>query len=510
MSDTRLFAGDRALTAAARNERAARAATALASLGVGAGDAVALLLRNDIAFIEASQGAGMLGAYPVPINWHFRGEEVAYILADCTPKALVVHADLLPGVADALPNDLPAIVVTTPPEIAAAYGIAHDRCAVSADRLDWDVWIESFAPSPPSSAPAPAAVIYTSGTTGKPKGVKWAPLPAEAVDAAAAAGKRMLGYGPDARPMILGPMYHSAPNAYCREMLAAGATVWLAPKFDAEELLRAIERDRLSHLLMVPTMFARLLQLPEETRARYDVSSLRNVVHAAAPCPPEIKRAMIDWWGEIIAEFYGSTEIGTITYCTAEEWLAHPGTVGRPLPEAVLKIFDGEGLELPPGEVGDIYAKSAIHPEFQYHNLPGKNEESGHLGLHTAGDVGYLDADGFLFLSDRRADVIISGGVNIYPAEIEACLMEMPGVGDCAVFGIPHDVFGEQVAAVIQPTDGAELTEDAVRNHSRQHLARYKMPQHIAFAQDLPREDSGKIMKRKLRATYWRDAGRSI
>ena len=510
MSNAQLFAGDRALTAAARIERAARAASALASLGLGAGDAVALLLRNDIAFIEASQGAGMLGAYPVPINWHFRGEEVAYILSDCTPRALVVHADLLPGVADALPDDLPVIVVATPPEIAAAHGIAAEQCAVPPDKLDWDAWIGSFAPAAPSSAPAPAAVIYTSGTTGKPKGVKWAPLPTDAVDAAVAAGKRMLGYGPDARSMVLGPMYHSAPNAYCREMLAVGATVWIAPKFDAEELLRAIERDRLSHLLMVPTMFARLLQLPEETRARYDVSSLRNVVHAAAPCPPEIKRAMIDWWGEIIAEFYGSTEIGTITYCTAEEWLAHPGTVGRPLPEAVVKIFDGEGHELPSGEVGDIYAKSAIHPEFEYHNLPSKNEESGHHGLHTAGDMGYLDADGFLFLSDRRADVIISGGVNIYPAEIEACLMEMPGVADCAVFGIPHEVFGEQVAAVIQPTDGAELTEDAVRDHSRQHLAKYKMPQHIAFAQELPREDSGKIMKRKLRASYWQDSGRSI
>lgn len=510
MTDAQLFAGDRALTATARNERAACAASALASLGLGAGDAVALLLRNDIAFVEASQGAGMLGAYPVPINWHFRGEEVAYILSDCAPKALIVHADLLPGVVEALPDDLPVIVVATPPEIAAAYGIEADTCAVPLGKVNWDVWIDSFAPAAPSSAPAPAAVIYTSGTTGKPKGVKWATLPADAVDAAVAAGKRMLGYGPDARSMILGPMYHSAPNAYCREMLAAGATVWIAPKFDAEALLRAIERDRLTHLLMVPTMFARLLQLPDETRANYDISSLRCVVHAAAPCPPEIKRAMIAWWGEIIAEFYGSTEIGTITYCTAEEWLAHPGTVGRPLPEAVVRIFGDDFRELCPGEVGDIYAKSSIHPEFEYHNLPGKSEEGGHHGLHTAGDMGYLDADGFLFLSDRRTDVIISGGVNIYPAEIEACLMELPSVADCAVFGIPHEVFGEQVAAVIQPLAGAELTEDAVRGHSRQHLAKYKVPQNIAFASDLPREDSGKIMKRTLRATYWQAAGRSI
>jgi long-chain acyl-CoA synthetase len=510
MNDAQLFSGDRAISAQARNERAARAATGFATLGLGAGDAVALLLRNDIALIEASQGAGMLGAYAVPINWHFRGDEVAYILGDCTPRALIIHADLLPGIADRLPPELPILVVVTPADIAAAHGIAADRCAVPPDRIDWDRWLESFTPAAPSPIEPPAAVIYTSGTTGQPKGVKWAPLLPEVVDRAAAAGQRMLGYGPDARTLITGPMYHSAPNAYCRAMLAAGAKVWLSSKFDAEALLRAIERDRLSHLFMVPTMFVRLLQLPPETRARYDVSSLRHVVHAAAPCPPDIKRAMIAWWGEIICEFYGSTEIGTVTYCTAPEWLAHPGTVGRAIPEAIVKIFDRDFRELPPGEIGDVYAKSGVHSEFDYHNKPDKRAEMGHAGLFTAGDIGYLDADGFLFLSDRRNDVIISGGVNIYPAEIEACLLNMPGIRDCAVFGIPHDVFGEQVAAVIQPAPGVELTADAVRDHARSQLASYKLPQHIVFSDDLPREDSGKIMKRKLRAPYWQDSGRSI
>lgn len=510
MSEAQLFSGDRAITAQDRDDRAARAATGFASLGLGAGDALALLLRNDIALIEASQGAGMLGAYAVPINWHLRGEEVAYILADCTPRALVIHADLLPGVAEALPADLPLLVVATPAEIAAAHGIAADRCTVPPGCTDWESWLRSFAPAAPSPTEPPAAVIYTSGTTGQPKGVKWAPLPADVVDRAAAAGKRMLGYGPDARTMIIGPMYHSAPNAYCRAMLAAGAKVWLASKFDAEGLLQAIERHRLTHLFMVPTMFVRLLQLPAETRSRYDMSSLCHVVHAAAPCPAEIKRAMIAWWGEIICEFYGSTEIGSVTYCDAAEWLAHPGTVGRAIPEAVVKIFDRDFRELPPGEIGDIYAKSAVHSEVDYHNKPGKREEMGHAGLFTAGDIGYLDADGFLFLSDRRNDVIISGGVNIYPAEVEASLLTMAGVGDCAVFGIPHDVFGEQVAAVIQPAPGAALTADAVRDHVRDRLAGYKVPQHVVFAADLPREDSGKIMKRKLRAPYWQDTGRSI
>ncbi len=507
MSEGQLYSGDRALSAETLGERSARAASGFATLGLGAGDAVALLLRNDVALIEASQGAGLLGAYAVPINWHFRGEEVAYILSDCAPKALVVHADLLPAVADGLPDALPVLVVATSPEIATTYDIAAERCAVPSDRIDWDVWVESFPPAASLPVEAPAAVIYTSGTTGKPKGVKWAPLPPQAIGPATAAGRRMLGYGPDARTMIIGPMYHSAPNAYCRAMLAAGAKVWLSSKFNPEALLRAIEQYRLTHLLMVPTMFVRLLQLPEEIRKRYDLSSLQLVAHAAAPCPPDVKRAMIAWWGEIISEYYGSTEIGTVTHCTAAEWLAHPGTVGRALPEATVKVLDGNLRDLPPGKIGDIYAKSSIHPDFKYHNKP---DDMGYGGLFSAGDVGYLDADGYLFLSDRRNDVIISGGVNIYPAEIEARLLTMAGVRDCAVFGIPHDVFGEQVAAIIQPMPGVELTSDAVREYARDQLAGYKVPQHIEFADDLPREDSGKIMKRKLRAPYWQDTGRSI
>jgi long-chain acyl-CoA synthetase len=257
-------------------------------------------------------------------------------------------------------------------------------------------------------------------------------------------------------------------------------------------------------------MFVRLLKLPEAVRRKYDVSSLKHVVHAGAPCPPEVKRAMIEWWGPIIHEYYGATESSAVVHSTSTDWLAHPGTVGRPHDNCQVRIYDAEGRQLPAGEIGEVYMRNFNVPDFTYNNMDAKRAEIARGELLTAGDVGYLNEQGFLFLCDRAKDMVISGGVNIYPAEIESVLHTMPEVLDCAVFGIPDEEYGEAVAAVIEPRPGATLTAQQVRDYLRQRMAGYKVPKLVEFGRDLPREDSGKIFKRKLRDPYWEKAGRRI
>jgi long-chain acyl-CoA synthetase len=257
-------------------------------------------------------------------------------------------------------------------------------------------------------------------------------------------------------------------------------------------------------------MFIRLMKLSEAVRRKYDVSSLRHVIHAAAPCPADIKRAMIEWWGPVIHEFYGSTESGAVTFATSEDALKKPGTVGRIAPGAELRVIGDDGRALPNGEIGEIYSRIAGNPDFTYHNKPEKRAEIDREGFITSGDVGYIDADGFVFLCDRKRDMVISGGVNIYPAEIEAALHAVPGVHDCAVFGIPDDEFGEALMAVVEPQAGVTLDPLAIRAELRNSLADYKVPKQVEIQQNLPREDSGKIFKRKLRDPYWERTGRRI
>jgi long-chain acyl-CoA synthetase len=289
-----------------------------------------------------------------------------------------------------------------------------------------------------------------------------------------------------------------------------GETMVLMPRFDPIELLELIERERLDTLFMVPTMFIRLLKLPEEVRRRYDVSSLRFVMHAAAPCPHDVKRAMIDWWGPVINEFYGSTESSAVTLASSADTLAKPGTVGRLVEGAELRILDDDGRMLPAGEIGEIFTRFAEMPDFTYHNRPDERARVERDGFITSGDVGYLDNDGYLFLCDRKRDMVISGGVNIYPAEIEAVLLGLAGVKDCAVFGIPDAEFGERLMAVVEPMDGSPVSAEDVRTYLRAHLADYKVPRVIELGRDLPREDSGKIFKRRLRDPYWQGVGRRI
>jgi long-chain acyl-CoA synthetase len=324
--------------------------------------------------------------------------------------------------------------------------------------------------------------------------------------------REALGLDP-ARPIrtvMTGPLYHTAPNFYGLFAVREGALAVLQPRFAAEELLRLIERHRISHLHMVPTMFVRLLRLPEAIRRRYDLSSLEWVVHGAAPCPIHVKEAMIDWWGPVVGEYYGGTETGIVTFHTAAEAVRKPGTVGRPLTGVTVRILDDAGRELRPGEIGEIYSGLDGFADFTYHGLPAERREIERGGLVTLGDVGYLDEDGYLFLCDRKRDMVISGGVNIYPAEIEAALLALPGVRDCAVIGIPDDEFGESLCACIEAETGATLGEAEVRAFLGERLAGFKVPHTIRFERDLPREDTGKIIKHRLRDPYWAAAGRRI
>lgn len=507
-----ILRGDEFVSAEMLDERSLRAASALRAVGVGAGDAVALLLRNDHPFFEASFAAGMVGAAPVPVNWHGKPDEILFVLKDCQAKVLVAHADLLRPLLGALPSGLEVRVVATPSDIGEAYGIPKDTWAAPPGTTEWSSWIEGFDRWADAPVVAPAAMMYTSGTTGKPKGVRRPTVAAASRERSAyyAEMAKFSGFEPGARAVVTGPMYHGAPMAWAMAWARTRGYVVLQARFTPEDLLRLIAEHRITHLLLVPIMFTRLLKLPEEVRRRYDVSSLRHVTHGAAPCPRHIKEQMIAWWGPIIYEQYGSLEIGLVTGATSEEWLAHPGTVGKPLPGVELKILDEDGAEVPTGETGEVYSRIADQPDFVYEGRPEARAEVIRDGFVTAGDVGYLDADGFLHLCDRKKDMVISGGVNIYPAEIEECLLTLPGVRDVAVFGIPDDEYGESLAAAVELDGATAVSAEDIRAHVRANLAAFKTPRVVEFLDEIPRLDSGKILKRKLREAYWANTGRTI
>jgi long-chain acyl-CoA synthetase len=470
-----------------------RAAAGFERLGIGEGDVVCLMLRNHPAFLEALFGARRLGAYTCPVNWHFKADEAGWILRDSGARVLVIHADLLAQVNDGIP---PGVAV------------------VQADEGTWRAWLASQPRHAGPERTARYSMPYTSGTTGRPKGIRrLAPAAADAESSARALSENIgLVYGLEAgaRALLAAPVYHSAPNMYATQAVLRGAALYLESRFDAQRTLQLIEKEKLTHAYMVPTMFSRLLKLPEETRRRYDVSSMRFVIIMGSTCAPEVKRAMIDWWGPVINESYAASELGIVTFITAAEALERPGSAGRPIASTRLKIFDSEGRELPPRQVGLIYARNAMYTDFTYVNNDAARRELERDGLWTLGDMGWLDEDGYLYLSDRAVDMVISGGVNIYPAEIEAALIVMPGVADCAVFGIPDAEFGESLAAAVQILEGFELNEKEVKDWLAKRIAGYKVPRTVVFHDALPREDSGKIFKRKLRAPYWEKSGRKI
>jgi long-chain acyl-CoA synthetase len=482
--------------------RAMRAAGGLRELGVGAGDRVAVLLRNSIESLEASIATVPLGASPVPINWHWRGEEVAHVLLDSAAKALIVHDDLLAAIATSVPAGVAVIVVP------GDRGVPAGELPGSA--LWWPDWLAGHEPWGEMPETAPVSIMYTSGTTGAPKGVVRTPATPEQRDAIRETVGMIFQLEPGERTVIPAPLYHAAPSGYAQAAAIRGIDMTIMTAFDAEEFMQIVADRRVTVVQMVPTMFVRLLALPEEARARYDLSSLRWIVHTAAPCPPEVKRGMIEWLGPVVAEYYGSTETGPVTFCTSEQWLEHPGTAGRPIDKAVVKVLDADGIELPTGASGEVYMWLDVWPDFTYAGDEGKRRGVERDGLISCGDIGYFDGDGYLYLNDRLSDMVISGGVNIYPAEIEACLLSLRGVRDCAVFGIPDEEFGEALAAHVELDEGAQLSAEEVRDHVRAGLASYKTPRVIEFATSLPREDSGKIFKRCLRDPYWTGRGRAI
>jgi long-chain acyl-CoA synthetase len=484
--------------------RIRRAASGFRALGLPGDVPIALMLRNDFALFEVVAASSALGIPVVPINWHLKAEEVRYILTDSGAGVLVCHADLLPQIRGGLSEHLRLLVVETPPEIATAYDIVPELRQVPAGLTDWDRWRDSHAESqepPRRSAP----MFYTSGTTGMPRGVRRMPTQPDQFAASDRLAATVYGISPQEGQVVLvnGPMYHSAPHSYGMMAFRNGCTIILQPRFDAEGLLQLIELHRVTHIHMVPTMFVRLLRLPDQVKRRHDLSSLRFVVHGAAACPHGVKRAMIEWWGPVINEYFGSTETGIPVWHSAEEALRKPGTVGRTIEGGIVKIFRADGSPCGINEPGEIYMRQSAVADFVYHGDTEARAQADRDGLVSVGDVGYLDEDGYLFLCDRKRDMVISGGVNIYPVEIENVLVAMPGVRDCAVFGIPDMEYGERLCACIEPEPDATLSAFAVQAFLQSRLANFKVPKDIQFLDALPREATGKIFKRKLREPYW-------
>ncbi|MCB0996706.1 MAG: acyl-CoA synthetase [Acidimicrobiales bacterium] len=477
---------------------------ALRAAGMQRGDQVTTVLPNSLEQLAVCLAAFQGGFYVTTVNWHLAGPEIAYIVNDSETKVLIVHelfGDEAIRVLDE--TDVPA---------ENRYSIG----AVAGYRPFADL-VADQPTSRPDDLSTGSFMFYTSGTTGRPKGVR-RPLPDVAPDDVAAGSGglfMLLGIQPhsDGVHITQAPLYHTAVNIWTTTSLHMGHSVVLMDRWTPEGALERIDRYKVTQSHMVPTMFHRLLQLPEDVRATYDVSSLRNMVHAAAPCPAETKWKMLDWWGDTIWEYYAATEGGG-TYVSPQEWREHPGTVGRPWPGSEVIVVDDEGNELPTGQSGTIYMKMPQGQKFEYYKDAEKTKKARlREEYFTVGDVGYFDEDGYLFLNDRANDMIIVGGVNIYPAEVEGALHQCELVRDAAVFGIPNEDTGEEIKAVIELRDGVtadDATRGEIMGFLRDRIARQKLPRSIDFTEEMPRDPNGKLYKRRLRDPYWTGRDRSI
>jgi long-chain acyl-CoA synthetase len=473
----------------------ARLASALHQLGLRTRDVVAVLSDNAPEAFEIYWAAMRSGLYVTFVNWHLSGDEAAYIVRDSGARVLIVSG----GVAE-LGSEVAGLV----PEVDQRYAFGG-----SIDGYGSYSELLKHAGPRLTDQPRGSEMLYSSGTTGRPKGIKPPLLPIQVDEPGdSIAGLLAHGFGFTDKDIYLSPapVYHAAPLKWCAGVQALGGTVLVMERFDAEAALAAIERFHVTATQMVPTMFVRLLQLPGETRACYDTTSLRLAVHAAAPCPPDVKDAMIAWWGPILTEYYGATEGHGITLINTPDWHSKRGSVGKAT-LGVVHICDDDGADLPTGQPGVIYFERDA-PAFVYHNDPEKTAESRHPdhdAWATVGDIGYLDEDGYLFLTDRKAFMIISGGVNIYPQEVENVLALHPEIFDVAVIGVPNPEMGQEVKAVVQLRDGVAPSDDlaaAIIGYVRERLAHFKAPRSVDFVDELPRSATGKLVKRTLQARY--------
>ena len=488
-------------TFAELDANANRLARALRSRGLRAGDAMALVCANRPEFAEVVLAATRMGVRLTPVNWHLTAEEIAYILDNSESRAVIADARFAGAVAEA---------TARVPDVAI-------RLAVNGGIEGYEDYDPALAGQSGAGLEDPVlgrTMLYTSGTTGRPKGVdrdlaatrnggRGAPAPSPLLMALNQAGPYTAGHDVH---LCTGPLYHAAPLAFSLTMpLNLGVTVVMMDAWDAEETLRLIDRHRVTHTHMVPTMFHRLLALPTEVRERYDVSTLTFVLHGAAPCPVPVKQQLMEWFGPVVCEYYAATE-GTATFITAQEWLDKPGSVGRPSDEDLVIVRDDEGNRLPAGEIGTVYLRAPDGPaRFRYYKDDEKTDST-YLGDHfTLGDHGYLDEDGYLFLTGRSSELIISGGVNIYPAEVDDVLLTHPAVADVGTIGLPNEEWGEQVVSVVEVHDGHEPTgelAEELRDYCRARLAGYKCPRRIEFDGRLPRSYTGKLYRRRLRESY--------
>jgi len=476
----------------------------LRAAGVQPGDHVAFCMENHPPYLEVAWGCHYAGAVYTACSSRLTSKELAYIINDCGAKVFITSKYKADQAAE--------IIADTP---GVTLRLMLDGTIDGYEAYEPAVAAQSAEPMP--NRVAGIDMLYSSGTTGLPKGVarEYRPEPLETHQTGVVGMLQLLfGGNPDMVYLSPAPLYHAAPLRFNLSVIALGGTTVVMEHFDAEQFLALVERYRVTHTQVVPTMFVRLLKLDPEVRAKYDVSSLQCVIHAAAPCPVPVKEQMIEWFGPVIHEYYAGTEGNGFVYCNSEQWLAHKGTVGAPI-GCTVHIVGEDGEELPPGEAGTIYFEGGA--SFEYHNDPEKTKSSRHpKGWTTLGDVGYLDEDGFLYLTDRKAYMIISGGVNIYPQEAENVLVTHPKVVDVAVFGVPNEEFGEEVKAVVQPVqmpaseEEAKALEQELIAYCRSQLADVKCPRSVDFRPELPRHPTGKLYKRILKDEYWAAAGRQI
>ncbi len=479
------------------NDRSNQLAQLMWQQGLRPGDHAAIFMENNLRYFEVMWAALRSGLYITTINRYLTGEEAGYIAENCEARVIVASKALGEVAAD-LPAHAPACERWLMVDGTVAGFEAYEDA------------IAAHPAEPLAEEPAGQMMLYSSGTTGRPKGIL-RPLSGAGIadDAGPVGALQSMLWGFDTNTVYLSPapLYHSAPIGFCTAALSLGGTVVMMPRFDELGALRAIEEHRVTHSQWVPTMFTRMLKLPQEEREQFDLSSHRVAIHAAAPCPAGIKQQMFDWWGSIIYEYYGGTELNGFTHCTPEEWLSHPGTVGKAL-LGVIHICDEEGRELANGEPGIVYFELPQMP-FEYLKDPEKTRSAQHpehANWTALGDVGYVDDEGFLYLTDRATFMIISGGVNIYPQEIEDAMILHPKVADVAVVGVPHEEMGEAVKAVVQVAEGITADDalaEELLDYAREHIAHYKCPRSLDFMVELPRLPTGKLYKRLIKDAYW-------